>query len=181
MRWNVHGERNLYTSEWMSLVMVDVEPPGADRFEHHIVRFPRAASGAIVHDPALGVLLLWRHRFSTDAWGWEVPAGRVEDGEDPAEAAARETLEESGWRPGPLEHVVSFNPAAGVADLTFHAYLARGAQHVGDPVDHLESERIEWVPLETVREELRAGRILDGLSVAGLGCAFAFGMFDPDR
>ncbi len=49
--------------------------------------------------PARGVLLLWRHRFITDTWGWEIPAGGIDPGETPPDAAARETLEETGWEP----------------------------------------------------------------------------------
>jgi len=46
------------------------------------------------------VLLLWRHRFITVTWGWEIPVGRAEPGGSPAQAAAREVEEETGWRPG---------------------------------------------------------------------------------
>ena len=81
MRWTVHGERSLYDSEWMSLAMVDVELPSGARFEHHVLRMPAHAAGVVVDDRERGVLLLWRHRFITDTWGWEVPAGRVDAGE----------------------------------------------------------------------------------------------------
>ncbi len=37
MRWTVHGERPIYRSEWVNLTLVDVEPPGHGRFEHHVV------------------------------------------------------------------------------------------------------------------------------------------------
>jgi ADP-ribose pyrophosphatase YjhB (NUDIX family) len=97
MKWTVHGERTIYDSPWVRLALTDVEIPGGARFDHHVVRMPAAASGTVVHDPARGVLLLWRHRFTTDTWGWEVPAGRIDDGETPEQAAARETLEETGW------------------------------------------------------------------------------------
>jgi 8-oxo-dGTP pyrophosphatase MutT (NUDIX family) len=50
----------------------------------------RPAAG--VHDPDRGVLLLWRHRFITDSWGYEIPAGGVDEGETPAQAATRELL-----------------------------------------------------------------------------------------
>src|SRR5690606_39698171 len=92
MRWLVHGERPLYQSEWVDLTLVDVEVPDGPRFEHHVVRMPAAAAATVVHDPDRGVLLLWRHRFVTDTWGWELPAGRIDDGETPEQAAARETL-----------------------------------------------------------------------------------------
>src|SRR5262245_18038432 len=88
VRWTVHGERALYESEWVELLLADVEIPGGDRFEHHVVRLPRKASGTIVHDPDRGLLLLWRHRFITDTWGWELPAGLIDEGETPEEAAA---------------------------------------------------------------------------------------------
>ena len=75
MRWQVHGERTIYDSEWVRLTLADVEIPGGERFEHHVVRMPNNAAGTVVLDPERGVLLLWRHRFITDTWGWEIPAG----------------------------------------------------------------------------------------------------------
>lgn len=174
MRWNVHGERSLYESEWVGLALVDVEVPGGARFDHHVVRMPNQAAGAVVHDPDRGVLLLWRHRFITDTWGWEIPAGRIDPGEEPAEAAARETLEETGWRPGPLRPLLSYQPTNGLSDQRFDLFLANGATHEGDPTDPGESERIEWVPIDEVRALARAGAIQDGLSLTAILYALAF-------
>ncbi|MEO6713696.1 MAG: NUDIX hydrolase, partial [Mycobacteriales bacterium] len=164
MRWTVHGERSVYESDWVNVALVDIEIPGGERFEHHVVRAPKKAAGVVVHDPARGVLLLWRHRFITDTWGWEIPAGRIEEGEQPAEAAAREVLEETGWRPGPVEPLVTFHPTNGLSDHRFHIFSAAGAEYVGDPVDSSESERVEWLPLHEVREVIRRGEMPDGLS-----------------
>ena len=175
MRWHIHGERSLHESDWLSLRMVDIEIPGGPRFEHHVVRFPLPAAGVVIHDPERGVLLLWRHRFVTDTWGWEIPAGRVEHGESVDDAAHREALEETGWRPGPLRHLVSFHPSNGSVDQTFHIYVADGATHVGDPVDAFEAERVEWIPVPEVRELIRRGEVRDGLSLGGLSTALAMG------
>ena len=174
MRWTVHGERSLYDSEWMRLVLVDVEIPGVERFDHHVVRFPQAASGTVVHDPERGVLLLWRHRFITDTWGWEVPAGRIEIGETPEQAAERETLEETGWRPGTLTPLGTYAPSNGSSDQMFHLFVAEGAEHVGDPSDIGESERIAWVPVDEVRRMIAGGELTDGLSLTALLWALAF-------
>ena len=178
MKWTVHGERTIYDSEWMRLALVDVELPSGARFEHHVLRMPAQAAGVVVDDPDRGVLLLWRHRFITDTWGWEVPAGKVDDGEEPLEAAAREVREETGWVAGPLEHLISFHPTNGMSDHTVHVYRAQGATHVGEPTDPSESERVEWVPVERVRALLGAGAIGDGLSVCGLSFALATGRLD---
>ncbi|HEY4331223.1 MAG TPA: NUDIX hydrolase, partial [Ilumatobacteraceae bacterium] len=138
------------------------------RFDHHVVRMPAEAAGTVVDVPGRGVLLLWRHRFATDTWGWEVPAGRVDEGETPIEAAARETLEETGWRPGPLRTVGRYHPHNGVSDATFNVFVTNSAEHVGEPTDPFESERIEWVSWPTIRAEIDAGRVLDGLSLTAL-------------
>lgn len=174
MRWTVHGERTIYDSPWMRLALTDIEIPGGPRFEHHVLRMPCHAAGVVITDAELGVLLLWRHRFATDTWGWEVPAGRIDPGETPEEAGAREAFEETGWRPGPLTHLTTYFPHNGTSDATFHLFHAAGATYVGDPIDASESERVEWRTWEQIRASMRAGEIGDGLSLTALLWAQTF-------
>jgi 8-oxo-dGTP pyrophosphatase MutT (NUDIX family) len=173
VQWTVHGERVVYASPWVSLTLVDVEVPGGERFEHHVVR-SRHASGVVVHDPDRGVLLIHRHRFITDTWGWEIPAGAIEEGESPEDAARREVLEETGWEIGAVEPLGSYHPVNGLADVTFNLFLARGAVHRGEPLDRSEADAVEWLPLEQVRELVRTGQVRDGMSLTGLLHALAF-------
>lgn len=169
----MHGERQIYDSDWVRLTLVDVEIPGGSRFEHHVVRAPRNAAGTVVQSDR-GVLLLWRHRFITDTWGWEIPAGAVDHGESIEAAAAREVLEETGWRPETLEPLVAYHPMNGSCDQQFHTFLARGAEHVGAPTDPAEADRVEWVPVDAVRRILLDGGVTDGLSLTALTYALAF-------
>ena len=168
MKWIVHGERAIYESEWMTLALTDIEIPGGARFEHHVVRSPADAAGTVVHDEERGVLLLYRHRFTTDSWGWEVPAGRIDEGESAAGAAVRETLEETGWAPGPLRFLTTYHPNNGQSDLRFHLFAAAGARYVGPPSDPTESERVEWVPVTEVRRLIADHHVPDGLSLTAL-------------
>jgi 8-oxo-dGTP pyrophosphatase MutT (NUDIX family) len=177
VRWIIHGERELYDSEWVRLTLVDVEVPDGERFEHHVVRMPNFAAGTVVHDPARGLLLIYRHRFITDTWGWEIPAGRIDPGETPDTAAAREALEETGWRPGPLTPLLTFQPTNGLSDQRFHIFLADGATHVGDPSDPGEAERVEWVPVDEVRALVAGGEMPDGLSLTAVLYALQFAPF----
>ena len=174
MRWTVHGERSIYESEWVRLCLADVEVPGMARFEYHVVRVPCEAAGTVVHDAARGLLLLWRHRFITDTWGWEIPAGRVDPGESPEQAARRETLEETGWLPDRLSPLLTYQPTNGLSDQRFNLFLADGAVHVGEPSDPGESERIEWVSIDEVAGIAQRGEMIDGLSLTAVLYAFAF-------
>ena len=173
MRWRVHGERSLYASDWVNLRLADVELPDGQRFEHHVVRLPAAVVAVVVRDPSRGFLLLWRHRFITDTWGWEVPAGRVDAGESPEQAATRETLEETGWRAGRLAPLGSYYPTPGLSDQLVHVFVAHGAAHVGEATEENEAERIEWVPAERVRELVLEKEAVDGLSLTSLLWALA--------
>ena len=177
MRWTVHGESVIYDSPWVGLRVADVELPDGRRFDHHVVRMPRPAAGVVVTGDH-GVLLLWRHRFVTDTWGWEIPAGRIEAGEGIEHGAAREVLEETGWQPGALHPLTTYHPSNGLSDQTFHLFRADGATEVGPPTDWTESERVEWVPVDRLRDEIRAGRVIDGLSLTALCWCLAFGEFD---
>jgi 8-oxo-dGTP pyrophosphatase MutT (NUDIX family) len=163
----VHGERAVYESPWVNVALADVELPDGVRFEHHVVHVPGQAAAAIAHDVERGVLLIWRHRFITDRWGWELPGGRVDPGETPAEAAAREMLEESGWRAGPLRPLFAYNPLAGLSDQLFHVFVAAGAAYEREP-EGFEAERVEWVPVPELRGLIRRDEVPEGFSLTAL-------------
>lgn len=176
LRWHVFGERTLYESPWVRLVKVDVEPPDGHRFEHHVVRLGHMAV-TIVRDSSDSVLMMWRHRFATDEWGWELPGGIVDAGETAIETAAREVEEETGWRPVALEHVVSFQPMPGMVDTPHEVFLARGAELVGAPADAQEAAHIEWMPMADVRGLVARGEVLGSGSLVGL----LYVLSDPAR
>jgi 8-oxo-dGTP pyrophosphatase MutT (NUDIX family) len=175
MRWTVHGERIVYSSYWLDFHLADVELPTGRRFDYEVVRSPAASVGVVVTDDANRVLMLWRHRFIPDRWGWEIPAGRMEAGETPAEAGAREVLEETGWKSGPLESLYSYEPSPGIMDQVHHVLATRSPVEVGLPTDWFESERVAWLDLDRVGRELREGGIHDGMSLSALCWCFAFG------
>lgn len=112
--------------------------------------------------------MMWRHRFVTGQWGWELPGGIVDESEGGADAAAREVEEETGWRPGPLQHLVSYQPMPGLVDTPHEVYLARGATHVGEPSDAEEAARISWVPITDLAGLAAGGQLLGSGTLVGL-------------
>jgi 8-oxo-dGTP pyrophosphatase MutT (NUDIX family) len=170
VRWTVHGEQPVYSSEWVTVTLADVELPDGRRFPHHVLRMPTDGVAVVVRRGD-DVLMLWRHRIVTDAWGWEVPAGAVDAGESPEQAAARETLEETGWRPRGLRRLGGYAPMSGRCDQRTHVFVADGADHVGEPEDVHEAERIEWIPAARLPDLLRSGEICEGYTITALAWA----------
>jgi 8-oxo-dGTP pyrophosphatase MutT (NUDIX family) len=158
MQWKNLGEHTVYENQWLQVNLADVELPDGRHLEHFLLRQRPVALTAAVNDRD-EILLLWRHRFITDTWGWELPAGVVDDGETLEAAAARETLEETGWRPGPLHHLMTVEPSNGLSDARHHVFWAEGAEYVGEPQDDFESDRREWVPLASIPALILKGDI----------------------
>lgn len=167
-RWVVHGEQAIYSSPWVSLSLVDVELPGGERFEHHVVTMRPAAMTALLDDTGEQVLLMWRHRFTSDVWNWEMPGGLLEEGESAADAAARELKEETGYRARSLEHVVTFEPAIGMVRNLHHVYIGRGAEQIGDPSETTEMQHMRWIRLDDVLTMIQAGEILSSGTLVAL-------------
>jgi 8-oxo-dGTP pyrophosphatase MutT (NUDIX family) len=104
MQWKNLSEHTVYENRWLTVRLADVELPNGRHLDHFLIRQRPVELCAAVNDRH-EVLLLWRHRFITDTWGWELPAGVVDADETLENAAVRELIEETGWRPGPVEHL----------------------------------------------------------------------------
>ena len=135
-------------------------------FDQYVMRLPRCAMTVVLDEAAERVLLIWRHRFITGRWLWELPGGYIDPGEDGIAAAARE-VEETGYRPRAVEHVLTFQPMAGSADSAHELYQARGADRVGAPLAD-EAEEVRWIPLAELPGLIATGEILGAATIIGV-------------
>ena len=165
--WLVHGERIIYDNEWIRLFLTDVEQPDGERFESHVAKL-KAAAMLVLIDTEDRVLLMWRHRFVSDRWGWELPGGHVDEGDDPEDAALRELLEEVGYRPKTLRHVTRFQPMVGMIDSWHDVFVGEGAEKIAEPTETNEMARMEWVPLSSVMSKISDGDIWNSGASIGL-------------
>jgi 8-oxo-dGTP pyrophosphatase MutT (NUDIX family) len=168
MRWKIHSERDLYRDQWVHLTTADVELPDGRHLDHRMIRTAAPGAGCLIVVQRR-VLLMWRHRFITDTYGWEIPHGSIRPGEEPADAAAREAEEETGWRPGPpLRPLVYTQPSPGIMTSQHHIFRADTATYTGPPRDAFESDKIEWIPLEDIRTLIDKSHIVAGTTLVAL-------------
>jgi len=110
--------------------------------------------------PAQEVVMVRQYRHGASKFVLEIPGGLIEAGEDPAAAAARECLEETGYRVEALHSLGSMNPNPAIHAHRLYSFYACEAVRVAEIRNSAtEQTEVELVPLDRLREILLAGRI----------------------
>jgi 8-oxo-dGTP pyrophosphatase MutT (NUDIX family) len=166
-KWVVLDERLVDDTPHIRVSQADIELPDGVRFTQYVFRIRRCAMTAVLDERGERMLLMRRHRFIVDRWVWELPGGYVDEGEDPAAAAVREVVEETGWRPRGVEFVMSCQPLIGNADYRQDLFVARGADRVGEP-EADETAEVQWVAVEDLAGLIAGGEILGAMTIIGV-------------
>ena len=166
--FGLHDSERLYDSVWCGLRRDIVVLPDGALQEYHVLEIGDAVAVVpILRDGR--ILLIGQYRYPHGKTHWEVPAGRIGEGEAPATAGARELLEETGHRAERLEPLPGFYPTNGISAHYSHAFLALGCHEVGalnlDPAERIIVRSFEPREVEAL---LRAGRIQDAFAALTL-------------
>jgi len=172
----VTGSRLAYQGDYLELTVHEVQLADGRRSERAIVGHPGAVA-IVALDPDGRVLLVRQFRLAAGRVLLEIPAGTLGrdaatgEAEDPADAAARELEEETGYRAGTWEHVAAFWTAPGFATELMHLYFASDLSpahedRLGPDADErLELVRLPWQDAVALADR---GEIADAKSFAGL-------------
>ena len=114
------------------------------------------------------VLLVRQYRYAMAADTTEFPAGKLDPGETPEEAAHRELLEETGYRAGRFKKLSTFAPSVGYSTERIHIFAARDLTASGRTPDANEIARVDRVALSRVKEMAVSGDIIDGTTLLAL-------------
>lgn len=147
-----------------------VEEPGGIRARRDIIRH----SGSIVvlavdeRKPEPRILLERQYRHAAQSMMWELPAGRIDEGESPLAAARRELVEETGHSARHWKKILHFYVSPGFLDETMTIYLARGLKRGEARPEPDEKIAIHFLPLSRARKMVLDGRIRDAKTISGI-------------
>ncbi|HEX6048399.1 MAG TPA: NUDIX hydrolase [Gemmatimonadaceae bacterium] len=172
------GSRRVYTGRVINLDLDTVRFPNGSTGELEMIRHPGAS--AIV--PFLGdpngpdpeILLLRQFRYAAEEVLYEVPAGRLDPGEDPLDCARRELLEETGCRASHIEHLYTMYTTPGFTDEKIHVFMAEGLER--GETDHEPDEfiTVEGVTLSAALGLIQRGEIKDAKTALSILFAAGF-------
>ena len=152
--------RRAFDGGFIKVDAVDIELPNGNRKVHEVIRHPGAVC-VVALDEQGRILVVRQYRTALERVTVEIPAGKLEPGEDPLKAIGRELSEETGYTAGNIRHLASIAPAAGYSDEIIHLYMATdlvgGEAHPDDD----EFVVAEWVDLQCLVDSVLDGRIED--------------------
>ena len=142
MEWEVLESEYLFNRPWLTARRDHVKlPTGVEIKEFYVLEYPEFCNViAITKDGKYVLERQYRHAQRLTAY--EIPAGCVEKGEDPMEAAKRELYEETGFGGGEWSHLLTISPNAGACTNYSHTYVAKAWS---------ASRRSIWNPPKTSR------------------------------
>lgn len=159
--------REIYRGRVVQLNVEDVELPTGHRLPLEIVHHPGGAA-VVALDDALRVCLLRQYRHAAGGWVWELPAGKLEPDEPPAETARRELAEEAGVTARLWHRLGHYLSSPGVLTERIHLYLARDLERVPTAHEAGEVFEVHWVEIDRALAWIDAGTIEDGKTGFGL-------------
>ncbi len=156
-------ENIVYRGKILVLHCDDAVLPDGKPCTREYIDHPGGAGVLYVRDGK--VLLVRQYRYAYGEETLEIPAGKLNAGEDPAKAAARELEEESGLVAGSLEHWFTMYPTPGYTNEKIYIYYAADARQSEAHPDEGEFVDAAYVPVEEAYEMIGRGEICDAKTI----------------
>jgi ADP-ribose pyrophosphatase len=171
----VISSRVSYKGPVFSVTTDEVEEPGGVRARRDVIRHSGSIVILAVEEAARAVkgsesriLLEHQYRHAAQSMMWELPAGRIDDGETALTAAKRELLEETGFTARQWKRILHFYVSPGFLDETMTIYLARGLKAGTAQPEADERIAIRFVALSEAKRMALQGRVKDAKTIAGI-------------
>jgi ADP-ribose pyrophosphatase len=166
----VLGTRRVYEGRVLNLRVDDVRYDNGHRSTIEVAE--HRGGVAVIAQPSHGTIVLVRqYRPAIEETMWEVPAGKLEAGEDPLDCATRELIEETGYRAQRLRRLWSFYTAPGFCTERLHLFVAEGLMPGPQATEEDESIEVRTFDVEEAWRMVVADELPDAKTQIALGWA----------
>ena len=177
---HVQTEDTVWQGRIFDVNRLRVELPDGRPAVRDVVRHPGAVAIVALTDDGR-ICLVRQYRTALGRVTVEVPAGKLDPGEDPLECAHRELLEETGMQAERMAFLTTIATGAGFCDELIHLYMATGLAFAASDPDADEFINVDLVPLNELIDAVLDGRIEDAKTVVGaLICDAVAHRLQPD-
>ncbi|GHI01437.1 NUDIX hydrolase [Neobacillus kokaensis] len=161
----LHSEE-IFSGKIITLEIQDVELPNGKRAKREIVKHPGAVAILAVTDENK-IVMVEQYRKALEKTIVEIPAGKLEKGEEPVNCARRELEEETGYVCESLELLTSFYTSPGFADEIVHVFLAKGLTKKENPaaLDEDEFVNLEELTLAEAQQYVKEQKVYDAKTI----------------
>lgn len=160
-------EESVYTGEYLEICKAKVKLPNGKIVYKDIIKHP-GATAIIPFIDEEHVVLVKQFRKAINKIQLEIPAGKLEKGEEPIKCAARELEEETGYKAEKLTYLGKIATAAGFCDEIIHIFKAEGLILGNKGGDEDEFIELEIVSLENIKKMVKKGEIIDTKTISSL-------------
>ncbi|MGD6815668.1 NUDIX hydrolase [Metabacillus sp. 84] len=156
------SSEQIYSGKIIDLYVQEVELPNGKTSKREVIKHPGAVA-VIAITPEGKLLMVEQFRKALERTLIEIPAGKLEPGEEPEKTAVRELEEETGFTARSIDHLVSFYTSPGFADELVHLYITEDLAPIENEAHLDEDEFVDLmeVTLEEAEALLKDGRIYD--------------------
>jgi len=165
------SSRRIYTGKVLSLDLDLVQFPDGSTGELEMIRHSGASAIVPIFDvekPDPEILLIRQYRYAANGYVYEIPAGRLDDGETPENCARRELREETGYSANQFRPLTTIYTTPGFTDERIHLFAGEGLTPGKDARESDEFLELHPVPLSKAMAMILAGEIVDGKTIVGL-------------
>ena len=159
--------KNIFNGKVLQLNLERASLPDGRSVDLEIIRHPGGACALPLHDDG-NIILIRQYRHAAGGIIWELPAGRINDNEEPESCARRELKEETGFEAANMEKIGEFFSTPGFCTELLHIYLATQltpCKHNPEDDEYIE---IEKLPFATALNMVFSGEIKDSKTMIAL-------------
>jgi 8-oxo-dGTP pyrophosphatase MutT (NUDIX family) len=166
--WSRRSRVTVYANPWIEVLHDEVDRPDGSPGVYGVVHFRNRAVGVVAVADDDRILLVGQHRYTLDAYSWEIPEGGAGPDESPESGARRELAEETGFVAQTWRELCRCSLSNSVTDELGVLFIATGLRPGTASPEPSEELAMRWATLDAVLAEIDSGAIHDLLTIAGI-------------